>query len=205
MNQRFIASLSIILLLVGSGYFISCSKKDVSPNPPPPPPPPPSDVCIGKSISITSSSTSAAACSTGGTITAVAAGSTGFTYKLNSAGTYQASGTFSGVAAGDYNVFARDVDGCEKSIAVTVNSKGVAGPLFTDVKNLIVARCQSCHNNTLQEGGMNWTVDCNIVTSQARIKVRAVDQGTMPPIGPLPQAEKNIITNWINAGGKFTD
>ncbi len=82
---------------------------------------------------------------------------------------------------------------------------GTAGPLFTAVKTLMQANCQSCHNNSIANGGMNWTVDCNIVTNKNRIKARAVDEGTMPPTGPLPQTEKDKITAWINAGGKFTD
>ena len=82
---------------------------------------------------------------------------------------------------------------------------GTAGPLFTAVKTLMAANCQSCHNNTIANGGMNWTVDCNIVINKTRIKARAVDEGTMPPTGPLAQAEKDKITAWINAGGKFTD
>ena len=96
---------------------------------------------------------------------------------------------------------------CERSTSITLTSTAAtAGPLFMNVKTLIAAKCQSCHNNTIQNGGMNWQVDCNIVTNKARIKVRAVDIGDMPQGGPsLTASEKAIITNWINAGGKFTD
>lgn len=82
---------------------------------------------------------------------------------------------------------------------------GTPGPLFTAVKNLMQVNCQSCHNNSIANGGMNWTVDCNIVANKDRIKIRAVEQGTMPPTGALPQSEKDKITAWINAGGKITD
>jgi uncharacterized membrane protein len=82
---------------------------------------------------------------------------------------------------------------------------GTPGPLFTAVKTLIETRCVGCHNANRVNGGMNWTVDCNIVTNKGRIKVRAVDEGTMPPNGPLPAADKAKITNWINAGGRITD
>jgi uncharacterized membrane protein len=70
---------------------------------------------------------------------------------------------------------------------------------------MMQANCQSCHNNSIANGGMNWTVDCNIVANKDRIKIRAVEQGTMPPTGALPQSEKDKITAWINAGGKITD
>lgn len=82
---------------------------------------------------------------------------------------------------------------------------GTPGPLFTAVKTLMQANCQSCHNGTNANGGKDWTVDCNIVANKSRIKARAVDEGTMPPTGPLPQTEKDKITAWINAGGRLTD
>ena len=201
MSSKKFASFSIIIMWVVSTYFISCSKKDSTPNTPPPP----SDVCANKTIVVTATPTASTACNSNGTVAVTASGSTGFTYKLNNGGTYQGSATFSNVAPGTYTVFAKDAAGCEKSTSATVSSSGVAGSLFTNVRNLMTARCQSCHNNTVQNGGMNWEVDCNIVTNQVRIKVRAVTEGTMPPTGPLSQADKDIITNWINAGGKFTD
>ena len=202
MSNKISAFLCIIIIFIFSAWFVSCSKKDAASNPPPPPPP---DICASKTITINATPASANICTASGSITATATGSTGFMFKLNSTGTYQASGSFSNLNAGTYTVFAKDGDGCEKSASVTVSSDGTAGTLFTSVRNLITARCQSCHNNTIQNGGMNWAVDCNIVVNQARIKVRAVTQGTMPPTGSLSQADKDIITNWINAGGKFTD
>ncbi|HMR92047.1 MAG TPA: hypothetical protein PKC69_07025, partial [Chitinophagaceae bacterium] len=80
-----------------------------------------------------------------------------------------------------------------------------AGPLFTAVRSMMATNCQSCHNNTIANGGMNWTIDCNIVINKDRIKTKAVDEGSMPPTGPLSQADKDKITNWINAGGRYTD
>jgi hypothetical protein len=199
--------LPIFIFLFTASYFVSCSKKQtvepVAPVPVVPPGNP--DACLGKTIVVTATATNAVPCGAGGSVSVAATGSTGFTYKLTSTGTYQAGGTFANVAAGSYTVFAKDADGCEKTAAVAVGAAGAAGPLFTNVKNLMTAKCQSCHNNTVQNGGMNWQVDCNIVTNQVRIKVRAVDEGTMPTTGPLTIAEKTIITNWINAGGRYID
>ena len=124
---------------------------------------------------------------------------------MNSGGTYQSATVFNNLGAGTYTVFAKDGAGCEKSTSVTLTSTGTAGTLFAAVKDLMSAKCQSCHNNTVQNGNMNWAVDCNIVSNKANIKNRAVDLGTMPPTGPLTQAQKDIITTWINAGGGFTD
>jgi len=181
--------------------FSSCSKSD----PTPAPAPTPADPCVGKTIVITTTPAAAVACGAGGSISASASGSTGFSFKLNSSGTYQATGTFSNLSAGDYTIFAKDGAGCEKSVAVTVPSSGTAGAQFTAVKNLVATKCQSCHNNTLANGGMNFQVECNIITNKVRIKVRAVDEGTMPQSGPLTAAEKTIISNWITGGGGYAN
>lgn len=187
-----------VLLFVSSIYFISCSKESN-------PLPPAADPCAGKTIVITATPATSSPCGNTGSINVSATGSTGFTYKLNSSGTYQASGTFNNVSAGNFTVFVKDAGGCEKSKSVTIDASGVAGPLFTAVKNLLSSNCQSCHNNTVQNGGVNFANQCNILQSQNRIKVRAVDEGTMPQGRPLTTAQKAVITNWINAGGRFED
>lgn len=167
----------------------------------------PSPTCTGVDITVTANSTPTDGCSTPatGSITATAAGSTGFTYSIDGTN-FQASGTFNGLAAGTYTVTARDANGCTGSTNVTVTTP-TPGPLFSAVRTLMNANCIDCHNNTLQEGGMNWTVNCNVVQFKDRIKARAVDNNPspMPPTGPLSQADKDKITAWINAGGRLTD
>src|SRR5687768_2853334 len=200
------SSSKLLLCIFVLFYFVSCSKSggDEGGGPPPPPPPPP-DACQGKTITITPTATNAATCSNTGGITVTATGSTGFTYKLNATGTYQSSNAFSNIAAGTHTVFVKDGAGCEKSATVTVGTSGQAGPLFTAVKSLMTASCVPCHSTTQANGNMNWQVDCNIVANKARIKVRAVDESSMPPGNPLSAADKKKITDWIAAGGAFTD
>ena len=82
---------------------------------------------------------------------------------------------------------------------------GQPGPLFIAVRGVITNNCIICHNNSNLNGNMNWTIDCNIVTNRARIKARAVDEKTMPPTGPLSQADRDKITDWLNAGGAITN
>jgi len=167
----------------------------------------PTPSCTGVNIVVTASGTSAVPCNTPatGSITASATGSTGFTYSINGS-TFQASGSFTSLAPGDYTVTARDANGCTGTAAVTITS-APAGPLFTAVRSLLNTNCVSCHNNSIANGGMNWTVDCNVVINKDRIKARAVDNNpsSMPPTGPLSQADKDKITAWINAGGRFSD
>ena len=82
---------------------------------------------------------------------------------------------------------------------------GVMGPKYSDVKNLLSNRCVRCHNSQLQNGGNNWTDDCDIIFGKDNI-LQAVQTDFMPLDGPkLTAAEKNIIAVWVNAGGKYTD
>ena len=77
------------------------------------------DPCTAKSITVTGTVTNVGVGLTNGAINAIAAGSTGFTYQLNT-GAFQASGNFTGLAIGTYTVTAKDADGCTKSQSFTV-------------------------------------------------------------------------------------
>ncbi len=71
------------------------------------------DPCTIKNITVTGTVVNTTAGTSSGSITATAAGSTGFTYSLNG-GAFQASGTFTGLAIGTYTVTAKDFEGCLK-------------------------------------------------------------------------------------------
>ncbi|HSC54132.1 MAG TPA: hypothetical protein VLC98_10940 [Phnomibacter sp.] len=162
------------------------------------------DPCAGKTITVSPVVTGSDKCTPSGTVVVTAAGSTGFTYKLNASGAFQASNSFSGVAAGNHVVIVRDAGGCEKTANITVSELPL-GPKFIAVATLLRSRCTPCHT-TQSEGGANYNSDCNIVSLQARIKARAVDIGDMPNGGPaLSASEKQIITDWITAGGKSSN
>lgn len=81
------------------------------------------------------------------------------------------------------------------------------GPKFLAAKSVVSRSCalSGCHIEPSNTGGINFETDNNIVANGAQIKSLAVDLGTMPPTGPLSDADKAIITEWINAGGKLTD
>lgn len=163
--------------------------------------------CAGVSITVSNTITGNTPCGPAtGMITASAAGGTGpYMFNING-GTFQSSNIFSSLGAGNYTVGARDANTCNGTTSATVSNLP-AGPLFLDVKAVLQANCVSCHNSSQAEGGMNWTIDCNIVTNKTRIKARAVDgiPSAMPPSGLLPVSERQKITNWINAGGLFTN
>lgn len=166
------------------------------------------NICAGFTITVTGTATSATPCVTpaNGSVTVTATGSTGLTYSING-GAFQASNTFSNLAAGNYTVTAKNANGCTGTSATITVGTATAGPLFSAVRTLLDSRCVGCHNAGNANGGMNWTVDCNVVNNKDRIKARAVDNNpsSMPPTGPLPQADKDKITAWINAGGRYTD
>ena len=81
--------------------------------------PPPPNPCASKTITVTGSVTNTTTGQSIGAINATGAGSTGFTYQLNS-GTFQASGNFTGLATGTYTITAKDADGCTGAATFTV-------------------------------------------------------------------------------------
>jgi adhesin HecA-like repeat protein len=163
--------------------------------------------CAGVTISVSTVVTGTIPCeANNGTITVTPSGGTAaYTFSLNG-GAFQVSNIFSGLGANTYTITAKDANGCTGTGSATINNLA-AGPLFLAARTVLQNNCTSCHNNTLAEGGMNWTIDCNIVQNKDRIRVRAVDgvPSPMPPTGLLPATERQKITDWINAGGKFTN
>jgi hypothetical protein len=163
------------------------------------------DPCNGINIVLTPTTTFADLCPTvnNGSISLSASGSTGFTYSKDGGTTYQASNVFSNLAAGNYPVVVKDVNGCTKAQSVTI-SANPGGVKFNLVRNLMIAKCGSCHFNGGTSGSVNFDDKCNIVTKWDRINTRCVVQGTMPPT-PLSTSEKQLITDWVNAGHRYTD
>jgi hypothetical protein len=162
--------------------------------------------CNGVNIILTPATTYADLCPTSnnGSITLTASGSTGFTYSNDGGTTFQASNVFSNLAAANYPVVVKDVNGCTKSQTVTV-SPNPGGVKFNLVRNLMIAKCGSCHFNGGNSGSVNFDDKCNIVTKWDRINIRCVVQGTMPQAGPLSTSEKQTITDWVNAGHRYVD
>ena len=90
---------------------------------------------------VTATSTVSACNTNTGTITAVAIGGTpGYQYSLNNI-TYQASGSFTALAAGNYVVFVKDALGCIGTVSIVVGN--TAGPSIT-----ATVTPTSCSGNT---------------------------------------------------------
>lgn len=171
--------------------------------------------CTNTIITITATVLNTTPCITpanNGSITVTAAGSTGFTYNING-GTYQTSNVFSNLNAGNFLIGVKDINGCTKTQTVTVGIIA-SGPLYAQVRNLISTRCNGsgCHIGTGNNAaGYNFDANCSIVTNWNQINQTSVLYGNgwvkMPknPQPLLTTAEKAIITNWINAGHRYTD
>ncbi|MGF2412179.1 hypothetical protein [Ferruginibacter sp.] len=171
-----------------------------------------SSPCTNTNIVITATVVNTTPCVTptnNGSITITATGSTGFTYNING-GAYQASNVFANQNAGTFLMGVKDANGCTKTQSVII---GVVpkGPLFTNVRSLISTRCSGsgCHMNGTTTAGYNFDADCSIVSKWSQINQTCVTY-TMKKMPISPQAlftaaEKAIITNWVNAGHKYTD
>lgn len=164
--------------------------------------------CAGVTITVGSTVMGTDPClPASGMINASGSGGTGpYMFSLN-AGVFQSSNIFTSLTSGTYNVSAKDINNCVGTASNIIVPNLPAGPLFSAVRTLIQNNCVTCHNPTTPNGGMNWTVDCNIVTFKDRIMARAVNANpsSMPPTGLLPASERQKIIDWINAGGKFTN
>ncbi len=162
------------------------------------------DPCAGKTITLSATATQSDACGTG-VVTVTAAGSTGFTYSIDGTN-FQVSNIISNVAPGLVTITVKDGAGCSKTTSVTV-VQNASGPLFAAVKTMMQTNCFSCHSGASANGGKDFTIDCVIASSGDRIKARAVDGNPsfMPQGGQLSTTDKKKITDWINAGGRYSD
>jgi hypothetical protein len=168
--------------------------------------------CANLNIVITPTVVNTTPCVTpanNGSITVNATGSTGFTYNING-GTYQTSNIFTALNAGNYLIGVKDANGCTKTLSVTV-AVVAPGPNFAQMRILITTRCSGsgCHMNGTTTAGYNFDSDCSIVTKWSQINAACVTYTLKRmPISPqaiLSASEKLIITNWVNAGHRYTD
>lgn len=197
MKKKFLV-LSVVI--TGMIYVNSSCKKSSTPTPTP------TNPCTNTNIVITETVTDYTACPSVimGTITVTASGSTGFTYNKNG-GAYQTSNILSGLTAGTYTIGVKDANGCTNTKSVTVGE--TAGINFKNVRSIIRNNCggSSCHLNGGSQRGYNFDNECSIVSSWNKINSTCVTLQTMPTSGPLSSADRQAITNWVNAGHGYSN
>jgi hypothetical protein len=180
-----------LLLLV-----LACNKTDTPAAP---------DPCTGVSYNILSTKTEAVGTSNNGTITITEPRGDTISYKINN-GSYQASWYFTNLAPGNYVITIKNQKGCTDTAQISILNYG---PKYAAVKQIILGYCGPCHLSGAVNGGKNFDTDASIISSWDRIKARAVDNlpTRMPetPNAPLTNADKQKITDWVNAGHRQSD
>ena len=178
----------------------SCSKNDTQTV----------DPCTGINFNTNHTQTESVGTSNNGTLTILAPRGDTITYKLNN-GSYQDSWYFTNLAPGNYVVTIKNQKGCTDTAQITILNYG---PKYAAVKQLISGGggsgfCGPCHINGGMDGGKNFDTDASIISNWDRINARAVDNlpSAMPPPPnvPLTNADKQKITDWINAGHRQSD
>jgi hypothetical protein len=181
--------------------------------------------CAGVTIAVTLTKVDPATGQSNGSITATATGGTGFTYSLNS-GAYQSSGTFSGLAAGNYTVTAKSSAGCLGSKQITLTAvnpcTNVAITISTAIVNYTPCVTSASGKITVSASGSSgFTYNINGGAYQASnvftglvagsytigakdlngcTKTAAATVGTAPS-GPLFAGVKNIINTRCSGSG----
>jgi hypothetical protein len=184
---------SILLMSILLMYIVnSCKKGDSTP------PPPPVDPCAGVIVTVNASKVDAITGQTNGSITVTSPVGSGITYSVNN-GTYQSSTNFNNLGTGTYTITTKTAAGCTGTTSITING---FGPKYYLVRNIVMGYCGPCHLSGGVSGGVSLDTDANIIAKWDRIKARAVDNlpSVMPQSGPLTAADKQKITDWVNAG-----
>ena len=111
---------------------------------------------------------------------------------------FQSSGTFSNLAGDDYTVTVKDANNCTDEEMATVRE--VPEVSYADeVRPIIDTSCQisNCHGD---RSGIPTFATYNDVFANANgIRSRTTGK-TMPPSTPLPDAEIQLIADWVDQG-----
>lgn len=162
------------------------------------------DPCAVPVVVTVSSQTEATNGQSDGSVTVGATGGNGgYEYSINN-GPFQSSGVFSGLAAGDYTVVARDSEGCTGSVSVTI-AEGDPAPVpsfMNDVLPILETRCATagCH---VSGGSAPFVITgfADVSGRTASIRSRVAGR-TMPPASStaLTDAQIATIVNWVDGG-----
>ncbi|MBI2247343.1 MAG: urate hydroxylase PuuD [Armatimonadetes bacterium] len=97
----------------------------------------------------------------------------------------------------------------QPGLSPPVPDTAVPAPPFVEVRTVIVRRCAGCHSATptisgiaSPPGGVTMDAPAQIRTAALRIRVRTVEQRTMPPgnVTGLTDEERDLLRRWIDAG-----
>ncbi len=176
------------------GFLIlltACGKKDIA------------DPCQGVNYNFQYLSFPATGGVYNGSIYMTAPSADTVTFSING-GNEQLTGTFTGLASGEYVIRAKNAKGCTDTVHIKIPAYGTR---FAAVRQLVTGYCGPCHTGGAVNGNMNFDADESIVNAWDRILARTV-AGTpsfMPQGGQLTTVDKTKISDWVNAGHRISD
>ncbi len=136
--------------------------------------------CAGITVAVTSTQVAPTIGNANGIITATATGGTGFTYSINN-GAFQASGTFSNLAAGSYTITAKNSNGCLGSLVVTLVAIDPCLGVIVTVSTTQVDPTTGLANGSITAtaiGGIGFTYSLNNGAYQASGTFSSLAAGT---------------------------
>lgn len=150
--------------------------------------------------SATSVSNSGCTAPNGSVAVTASAGVSPYQYQLNTGGFVNTS-TFTGLAAGTYNLSIKDSKGCVKTLSATVATAPTTISYANEIATILTTNCNlaSCHAAGSSRG--DWTTYDNVKARSATIKARTANK-SMPPAGStaLTQAQVDLIGCWVTGG-----
>jgi hypothetical protein len=138
------------------------------------------DPCAGVTVVVTTTQVNPTTNQSNGSITATATGSTGFTYSLNN-GVYQASGTFTGLATGNYTITAKSALGCLGTATVALGATNPCAGITIVVSTTQVNPTTGLANGSITasaSGGTGFTYSLNNGAYQASGTFTGLAAGT---------------------------
>jgi len=111
---------------------------------------------------------------------------------------FQNDGTFTGLAGNDYTVTVKDANNCTDSKMATVTEVPEVS-YSSEIRPIIDTNCQISNCHGTQQGIPSFATYADVKANASNIKFRT-SSGSMPPTGPLPDAEVKLISDWVDQG-----
>ncbi len=150
--------------------------------------------------SATAVSNSGCTAPNGSVVVTASAGFPPYQYQLNTGG-FVSTSTFTGLAAGTYNVTIKDSKECVKTLSATVATAPTTVSYTNEIAAILTTRCNlaGCHAAGSSRG--DWTKYDNVKAKSATIRTRTANK-SMPPASStaLTQAQIDLIGCWVTGG-----